>query len=587
MTLRALKIKNSPALGLLRVTLQKNIGSIVLLCIATLIFCPGFFITILSKTTFRPEDYTSPDALDSVFGITAVFSSIFVCIANYVNFSYLYKKSSSDVFHALPITRGAMLFARAAAGFVGVLIPVTIGYVSLAFLTIPYPTYAIGTLSQIASAYLVNVLLMLAFSGYSLIFILCAGNGFDLAVSFGGFNIAVFAIAAIISGLCGSYLSGYHASDFDAFIRFLSPIYNLADRGVVFADGGYTLKGIGNTVFGILEFAAAFFIIAPLLYRYRKAERGEQAYAYKFIYVICGVLAGICGGYALSEIFTFAANQKEYSIIGFVAFILGALITTVVYGAVTNRGFKGFKKSMMIGGISAIAYALIAVIIISGAFGFEKRIPEPGKVTAVTVSASDVTVNFKNPEAAIALHRAILEKGADDDYRDDVDSSHDYIGINYNLSGKGEAGNGDMQREYFVKLSLVKEELFKIYSSDERFAEFEKLIDKASNNKIDISGDYNVFSGDVDKTEILSGQISKADAKKILSVYRKELNAAGAEIFTEKGQTGKIATVYFEAENGNVYEMEGFYTTAAFKETNKLLKAYGEEELEPKETEIE
>ena len=579
MTLRALKIKKNPALGLLRVTVQKNTGGIILLSIAMLIFCPGFFIANLSKEIFRPEYYTSPDVLDAVYGITTVISSVLVCAANYVNCAYLYKKSSSDVFHALPITRGGTLFARAAAGFISVFIPVTIGYIALAFLGIPYPAYAVGTLSQIASAYLVNLLFMLAFSGYSLIFIVCAGSGFDFIVSFGGLNIAVFAVCAIINGLCEDYLSGF-VSEFEGLMRIFSPVFNLAKRGVVFAEGRYTFKGMGNTVFGILEFAAAFFIIAALLYRYRKSERCEHAYAYKFIYVLCGVLAGICGGYALSEIFTFAADKREYSIIGFIAFVAGALITTVVYGAVTERGFKGFKRSMAIGGVSAAVYALTAVIILSGAFGFEKRIPKTENITGVTVSLSDTAVDFKNPEAAIALHKAIINKKADEKLSDDFDSAHDYIKIIYTLRSKGIDGDNDIIREYFVKTATVKEELFNIYSSDERFAMLENFIDTAKSDRVDINGDYSI---NADETALLGGNITREEAKEIIAVYRKELNKTGAEFFSEKQQTGRVASIYFEVDNDEGYETEGIYTTSAFKETNKLLRAFCERTLEPKE----
>ncbi|MBO7519464.1 MAG: hypothetical protein J6T73_01685 [Clostridia bacterium] len=575
MTSRALKIK-SPAFGFLGATLRKNIGAIILLSVAMLIFCPGFFITVLSETVIKPENYTSPDTLNSLYGVTVVFSCIFVCVANYVNFAFLYKKSSSDVFHALPLTRVSLLFSRTAAGFIGVLIPVTIGYIALAFLTIPYPTYVVGTIPQIFSAYLINVLLMLAFSAFSLIFIVCAGSGFDLVLSFGGFNLAALAVGAIINTLCENHLSGY-SNEFTGFLRVFSPIYYLAEKAVFFAEGNYALKGSADIIFGILKYAAVFFIVAPLLYNFRKAERGEQAYAYKFIYVICGVLAGICGGYALSEIFTFAADTREYSVIGFVTFVIGALITTVVYGAVTDRGFKGFKQSMAVGGISALVYAIVAVIIMSGAFGFEKRVPAVKDVTAVTVNFDNISVDFKDPSAAIALHKAIIDKNADDEFKDDVDESHVYVFIDYNLSGKGDAGNGDMLRNYYVKESAVNKELFNIYASDERFADIYEFIEKAGKVKLNVSGDYN---GSVEESEYLGGYMSADTAKNIISVYRKELNALGDEFFTEKQQTSVVATLYLDVEINDGYDSIDIYTTADFPETNRLISEYIESDVQ-------
>ncbi|MBO4433789.1 MAG: hypothetical protein J5852_09700, partial [Clostridia bacterium] len=510
MTLRASKTEKSPTFGLYKATLSKNIGSIILLSVAMLIYCPGFFVASLSQITFRASDYNSPDALSALYGVSVTLSCILVCVGNYVNFSYLYKKSSSDVFHALPLTRSSLLISRAAACFTGLLIPLTIGYTALACLTVPYPTYAIGTIAQIASAYLVNVLMMAAFSAFSLIFIVCAGSGFDLAVSFFGFNVAVLAVGGIIDSLCESYLSGYSMQS-EFFLRTLSPIYYLAERSVMFANNGYALSGSVGLIFDIIKYTVVFAIVSPLLYRFRKAERGEQAYAYKFIYVICGVLAGICGGFALSEIFIFAVGQKEYSVIGFVAFVAGALITTVVYGAVTDRGFKGFKRSMIIGGGSAVVYGIIAVIIVSGAFGFEGRIPAAKDVTAATVVFDDTTVDFTDARCVIDLHKAIIEKDADDDFDDTVDTPHTYVTIDYNLSGKGNVGNGDMLREYFIDKTKLKEELFAIYASDNRFEKIEKTIN-AANGKIDIWGDYS----EGEDSFTLDGTVSRANAKKII-----------------------------------------------------------------------
>lgn len=568
MTLRASGNKINPTLGLLRTTLNKNIGSIVLLSVAMLIFCPGLLLAVLSQTRFDPADYSTPDALNSVYGVTVALSCIFVCIANYVNFSYLYKKSSSDVFGALPLTRTGLLFARAAAGFIGILIPVTIGYIALAFLNIPYPAYAIGTIPQICSAYLMNILLMLAFSGFSLIFIVCAGSGFDLALSFGGFNIAVLATGAIIHGLCSSYLSGY-SEEFTGFLRVLSPIYYLVERSVLFADGNYTLKGAGDIVFGIVKYALAFFIAAPLLYRFRKAERGEQAYAYKFIYVICSVLAGICGGYALSEMFVFAADKAEYSAIGFLAFAAGAIITSVVYGAVTDRGFKGFRQSMAIGGVSVVIYGVVAAVILSGAFGFEKRLPAQNDITEATVVFEDVDVTFKNPEYALALHKAIIEKGADEEYRDDVVDPHTTVQITYKLDG-----NKEMLREYFIKLSTLKRELFSIYSSDERFEKMGKTINETKTGKLNIWGDY--ATGKEDEFLDVSGTVTKAEAENIIAVYRKELNELGEDVFDEKSQKNKVADIRIEIQIDNYYDDVSIYTTDKFEKTNEIIRGFTE-----------
>ena len=574
MTLRASRIKLSPTLGLLRSTLSKNIGVIVLLIIVMLIFCPGILLAGLSTVNhFRAQDYTSPETLNLLFSVTSVFSCIFICLGNYINFTYLYKKSSSDVFHALPLSRLALMFSRAVAAFLTVLIPVTVGYIGLVLLRIRYPVYVIGTIGQIASAYLVNALLMLAFSGLSLIFIICAGSGFDLVVSFCGFNLAVLAIGAIMDDLCGERLIGY-AYAYDRFAMILSPIYYLVQCGMLFGEKGYSLTVGSGEVFGILRSIAACFIIAAPLYNFRKAERGGQAYAYRFLYIRCGVVAGICGGYGLSQIFINVADVSEFSEVGFVTFVIGALITTVVYGAVTERGFKNFKRSLITGAISVAVYGVIISVILTGAFGYETRVPALKRVKTATVTMNNVSVEFSDAKPVTDLHEAIIKSGADDIEEDGEATPHSDIDITYDLGGSV------MNRHYYADLSKVKNELFAIYTSDERFAGLEKALEAKGDKSVWLNGTC------YDDYISIDSRVTEAEVKELISVYRSELNKVGADFFTERVQNDQIYSVTVDIESFgennayqyNKYTLRNEYiritTSSDFAETNRILEAF-------------
>ena len=574
MTSRVSKNKINPALGMFKTTFLKNIGSTVLLSIAMLIFCPGFFIAALSKQTLIPENYSSPDSLSALFGVSTVFSCILVCVANFVNFSYLYKKSSSDVFHALPLTRFSLLISRAAAGFISVLVPVTIGYTALALMTLRYPAFVTGTISQIASSYLMNILFMIVFSAFSMIFIVCAGSGFDLAVSFFGFNISLLIIAAIISSLCSTYLKGFNNF---GFLEVISPPYNLIMLASDFATNNYSLAKSGCAILDILLYAFAFGIIGPVLYKFRKAERGEQAYAYKFLYVICGILIGFCGGYGLSQIFVFAVDTKSFTVIGFISFIAGALITTVIYGAVTERGFKGFKQSLLIGGVSVVAYLLTAAIILTGAFGFEKRIPDVDKIAEVKVDI-DAEV-CTEPENAIALHKAIIDKNADVRLlNNNIDEKPlAYVTLYYTFKGKNKEFGNTLTRSYFVDVTKVKTEIYKIYSSDKRFDAINKIVD-TTDKPLEISGVYNENK----LSYSVYSNISKAAVKQIVATYKEELQSVGEDYLIPKYSDTDPTDVSIFIENEDFKnECINLSLNKDFPKTNKLIKKYIEPEALP------
>ena len=572
MTLRASRNKLNPAFGLFKSTLSKNTGIIVLMVVAMLIFCPGFFLAAFQNVVFKPENFNQnyPEYLSVLFGACGVLSAIFVTIANYINFSYLYKKNSSDVFHALPLTRNGLLISRAAAGFVTILIPLTLGYLSLFALTAFYPTYALGTFSQIASAYVMNVICMMMVSAYSLVFIFCAGSAFDLVLSYAGFNAAVLVVGAIIGSLANDYLSGYTNQYYTEIFKVMSPLvfcgYGASDFALA-ENGGvsYSLPANGKFIIEILAYTAVFFILSVILYNHRKAERGGQAYAYRFMYVICSVLAGVCGGYLLSRIFIAASDSKDISVIGFISFSAGALITAVVYGAVTERGFKKFRRTLIYGVISTVIYAIILAVVVNGAFGFSKRVPDikDVKSTLIVFNSEYVEIAGANQKDAIALHKAIIDREADDNTEDVVDTPHTFVKIEYALK------NGSiMAREFFVDIPKVDNELFAIYTGNERFDAINRYIDSIK------GGSYLEVTRYGEDYITDTYVVSKNQLKALANTYKAELQKVGKKVLTNEENVMRINSYVKDLNYHEGKELD-FEVTKEFTETIALIDTFG------------
>lgn len=571
MTLKASKNKLNPAVGLLGFTISKNIGIIILMVIGILIFCPGLLLATFQNVTFKQQNFDAgrPEYLNMVFGFCGVLSAIIITIANYINFSYLYKKSSSDVFHALPLTRTKLLISRAAASFISVLIPLTIGYLSLYMLTAFYPSYALGTFSQIASAYLVNVISVIMVSAYSLIFIVCAGSAFDLVLSYVGFNVAVLVIGSIISSVSDKYLSGYSTENTNAIMKTLSPLVFCGMSAEDFAfpesGAGYFLSQNGGFLLKVSAFAVIFLIASIILYNYRKSERGGQAYAYKFIYIICSVLAGICGGYLLSRIFILPGPSKnsDLSIVGIISFIAGALITTVVYGAVTDRGFKKFRKSLIYGAASVVLYFAVIAVVFSGAFGFSGRVPEIKNIEKAILSfnSENIELSSQSSEKLTALHKAIIDREADDDVYDTVDTPHTYLNLTYELKD-----GSKMSREYFVDIKKIDDELFALYSGKERFAQIYSDIDNMGSRMVYL---------DVEKYEnyeTTTYAISKDQLKALVDTYKNELPRVGKKVLSNEENIVRLQAY----SHDQYYEGAPFYVelTDDFTDTIALMENF-------------
>lgn len=565
MTSRVLKNKLNPTFGLFKSTVRKNLGVIVLLAVGVLILCPGLFLTTLSHINIKPYGFRpeSPTYLDILFGVCGFASAVFVAVGNFISFSFLYKKNSSDVFHSLPLTRTGLFVSRAAASFVTVAIPLTLGYASLLALTAFYPTYLLGTFAQILSAYLVNLLCMLFVSGFTLIFIVCAGSTFDLIISFAGFNAAISVVGLIISNLSSGYLSGYSAENTDSILKAISPMVYCAASAVEFALGGaenaYSITGNIGFILITLGGSAAFIIASILLFGHRKTERGGQAYAYKFIYVICSILAGICGGYILSTIFSLAGDKKPVSYLGVISFIPGALLTVTVYGAVTERGFKKFKKSLVYGAVSAAAYFVILAVIMSGAFGFSTRVPEKNDVSYVEIICADTVLNLDDSTPAIALHKAIIDKDANDFEESVLTTPHNGVNIHYQLK------NGrEMFREYYADMDKVGNEMFAALNAGERFDDYLKAVEKLNSDSVEIDVyDYN--------NEPYNCIGTKKQLMELIKAYREDFARHGKKIVY--GQDTLSVTVYSKQTEGDEYVFE-IAMTDDFTETLSVLGGF-------------
>ena len=108
MMLKTSSRKINPFCNMLGFTLRKSIGIIVVICIAALLYCPGSFIVNFEDL----KSYGYRYILENFAYLVAVFAAIIAVFFNMLNFSFLYQKSSSDVFHAFPLTRSELLLSR-------------------------------------------------------------------------------------------------------------------------------------------------------------------------------------------------------------------------------------------------------------------------------------------------------------------------------------------------------------------------------------------------------------------------------------------------------------------------------------------
>ncbi len=478
-------------------TIRKNIGIIIVLCILALIYCPGSYIvnfeSMYENSYTANQTYgTTAAEYSKYFGYIAMISSaLFVLLFNFLNFSFLYKKSSSDVFHAFPLTRTELLLSRMISGIISSFIPIILSSICYIFMMIFNPW--IGNFSTLLYYLAITFVIALIWSSFSLLFVVCAGSAFDLSLSFIGVNLASVFIALIFDNILSETLLGYTGSSEQMLYHLSLPYFC------------FQYKSIKFWILSII-YIAGFTLASVLLYNRRKAEKGGNAYAYKFMYFFCSILAGICGGYFLGSIF----DNDITSVIFWLFAIIGALLTCIIYGLITNRGFKGVSRATIMGGIAILTILAVMISGLTGGFGYSKRIPNANSVKEVEVYFLGEYVTFTDLDDITKLHEKAIKFGIKDvDYSEE----EQFITIKFDYAIKG---GSSLKRSFCVPVEAVHEELLSLYKSEERLNSLKKEISHSPEEYQYIELRYeNPLNKDVNK----KGYITQFDCDELLAAY--------------------------------------------------------------------
>lgn len=489
--------------NLMKFELKRRLGILILMIIGVLLICPSYMVIYFSNIPYSQKSQYVSTWIDGFSMFSAIFGGIVVVGLNLLNFSFLYKRNAADFMDSMPLKRSQTLLSLSACSFIFSIIPIIIGFISLS--VVAATNQNAGLIPSILLNFVYVAVCLIAVCVYSLIFILASANVFDFLVSFFGINIGASVIGLIVCQIFNDFLIGYAGNLTGEIISRSSPLayiyWNVFD--CVYENKSPLSFFIVSAVLIVL-----FAIINILLYNKRKSENTGKAFAYKFMFYICAVIASLCGGFVFGTIF--AEESGMHSPLFYIFTVIGAAVTSVVYGAITFRGFKTVKKSLIIAGISAVMLFGAIGIVKMDITDFSSYIPKDN-IKYVTADIGETDIRFDNPEKAVKLHKAIINKegviAKEDYYGDDVT----LIRFEYMLKNKKTVARG-----FYVNTDKVKNEISDILKSDERFDQMRENLNKSDGSTVDI------YFYDNDKQNI-SSYLTKAEAKEFIDIYQSEL----------------------------------------------------------------
>lgn len=399
---------NKTALNMFGFTLKKNLGFSIIASVLSVIVSPVYLYSVIADYMDRSQNliYDFSELFANLSILAAIAVTAFFILLLYINFGYLYKKSASDFFHALPLKRSTLLLVRFLGSYISALIPLTVAYIGAFSLTAL--DYVSADISVMLKSYFFTAAMMLLLGLFTLVFILISGAVFDSITALISVNIGIPIIAMFIASLCESHLYGFIGGDYTDLFSYTTP-FGYALLRLISANSDYyetetlfTLPRIIFTLFVIIALAA----LNVFIYNRRKSEKLGGSYAFKIVPEIVGIIISAIGCFIMAYIFSSRPEDFMFWIAGAV----GAVLTSTVYFASINRGFKKIKNSVLIGIISFVMLIITNFGIMFDIFGWEYCLPEINDIATVSIRCYNEYIDVKNIDLAVELNKEIVKE---------------------------------------------------------------------------------------------------------------------------------------------------------------------------------
>lgn len=504
-------------------TFKKNSGFTIIASVLALLVSPIYIYGVITDyiADYKRLVYNYESLFLTFAAIMAIAVTTFLMVLLYINFSFLYKKSTSDFYHALPLKRSELLLARFSGSFASALVPLTVGYIGTFGLT--FLDYVSANRAIIVEAYFYTVGMLLLLGIFTLIFILTAGGIFDSIISLLAVNVGFPIIALFVMELCRTHLYGFvYNGDLEINVLSYTTPFGYALVRLCYAIGDYYSADPFFTwyrVVGTVAVIIALAVFVVIIYNHRKSEKVDGSYAFKIIPELIGAIVAVIGAFIFGYIFS--GDYEPENAVFWIFGVIGGAIAAVLYSLIINRGFKKVKKALLVSVVSVAVMLIINLGIQFDLTGWEKALPNADEIEKVVIRVQGEDIEVNDIALAVGLNKTIVEEH----YHYDDDLRTDNFSFTYTLK------NGiEVTRRYDVKIPAAKDLKVELINKElprnilEEYNEFKARNCSDWNISIYTMLD-NSTMGDV------GGKITPEAAERIVKAYAKDLEEIGMDYF--------------------------------------------------------
>ena len=514
--------------------------------------------------------------------------------------NYNFGRRSVDVYYSLPFTRRQMILSHLIAGTLDLAVPILLNLSIAAGLALAInPALGLGWLIKdallwVLLAYCIFISVMLTAT--------LMGTAVDTMLYAGMLNLEPLLILIALLGILGTFVIGFDPTTLmDRLLPYFHPLPLLIRQ--IFTDTLVPMSVWGVGFWAVLIPAAT--LLTVFFYERRDAELAENVSRdnwFRLIFKITSAfLLAVVFGFM---IFAAVASDNTYrNTTDQLAFVLGcaggAVIGYLVLEVVLGRGFKTVRSNWWICLADLVATVGIALVAVTGLFGYESAVPVPASVNYAQVegylnhywrdspglhTTDSIRLSSEESIAALTqLHQSAIDAARRQSENEDQENSADArLRVVYHLQ------NGcTVTRSYYgLELNEAEAEQFRsLYSTAEVMEQVNPLL-KIGENETQLDG---ITVMDVTGSEL---RVSDSQTERLMEAVRQDLfETAGSAteqqgeplIFLNIGYRYPMLEYYYDELSGEGIERPAGENSNTlqypiyedFSETLKLLQELG------------
>ena len=515
----------------------------------------GFLLTIVlttaiffglqqSKLATGDTDYWKVATdLQNLISNNHIFVAIGIVISAVLSafsgFGYLYKRTTLDVFHSIPLKREKLFLVQYVSGIIIFIVPFVVSYL-LVLLICALNGFASGTIiGMIMQNIGYGVLHFLAYYGVAILAIMLTGK-----MIVGILGMLVFwgympMLSVLSHGLYQRFfVTHYGGEHIPEWLAYISPVtvQSMRVMSILAVYHEQRAMWLRDTML-IIEVAIILltFVVSIWLYRKRASEAAEQAMAFPKTMPILKVLIMAVLSLGTGLFLDILTGSIVWFAVGIVlGLVISQGLIAVIYTGDIRKILAG-KKSFTVASLIVIA---IASIFVFDLFGYDSYIPNSDKVKSVGLSISglehqidysyagnyapDISDHNRQMESVPAVYELVKRGVANAEEMRAIGSSSEInkeengeeyrqVAISYQMN------NGSrVHRVYSINATQMESEIAKIYDEPSfKKAEYPLLSTKKEN------------IGEVFAENVLNDEggreIPTADKQRLIEAYQADL----------------------------------------------------------------